>query len=367
MLQYCADAKSEVVRSWFGIALWEMLEECGRFFEDRDFELAAYLIENGADLRAYNNDYQAPKTTALQLVCRKGYGKQVITCCKALLDHGADVNGSLAPKTGTPLEYACKRGFTEMAQLLLERGAVVNRVPPTGHGRFESALELSLRYANGGCGNPGNERIDMSPLSMVELLLAYGAEVNGVFVRRRLGQGGSECSSEFELGSESESWSDSEPRYDGEPWYDGWAGDHEVTPLMFASHWCLPSVTALLLKHGADPNPKDAFKSPLQLACQRKDPSVEDVKALLDAGADVNIGEQTDCATPLHLVVTESGQLEVAALLIEKGANVNATSSGGKYASAVYTAAFRQDVDLVDLLLANGADASEAELGHWWP
>ncbi|KAH8171120.1 ankyrin repeats (3 copies) domain-containing protein [Sarocladium implicatum] len=348
MLQRCADAQSEVVRSRFGQVLWQMLQVPSCDIEEVDLELAAYLVENGADFGAYNRASREPKTTVLQLVFSRFPSNQIIRWCEILLRGGADVNGSLAPKTMTPLEKACRRGLTEAAKLLLEGGAMVDRVPPPGDDGFESALELALRRANYNWEDEGN---DTSPWEMVELLLAYGADVNGAFVRPRLGRGSPK--SEFE--SESEPGSDSE--------YDGWADDCEVTPLMFACHWCLPGVAALLLEHGADPNPMNTSVSPLQIACQREDPSVEDVEALLDAGAEVITGDRTKLATPLQLIAAESGHLEVAALLLANGANVNAISSDDEYASAAYAAAFCQDVNLAELLLANGADASEAELG----
>ena len=62
--------------------------------------------------------------------------------------------------------------------------------------------------------------------------------------------------------------------------------------------------------------------------------SVEAVKALLDGGADINDATVVDHTTPL-LLATINGQFDVAKLLIERGANVNATSTAG--ATPLYT------------------------------
>ena len=56
--------------------------------------------------------------------------------------------------------------------------------------------------------------------------------------------------------------------------------------------------------------------------------NVEAVKALLDGGADINDATVVDHTTPL-LLATINGQFDVAKVLIERGANVNATSTAG--------------------------------------
>jgi ankyrin repeat protein len=62
--------------------------------------------------------------------------------------------------------------------------------------------------------------------------------------------------------------------------------------------------------------------------------NIEAVKALLDAGADINDATVVDHTTPL-LLATINGQFDVAKVLIERGANVNATSTAG--ATPLYT------------------------------
>jgi len=80
--------------------------------------------------------------------------------------------------------------------------------------------------------------------------------------------------------------------------------------------------------------------------------NIEAIKQHLEAGTDVNARELAGGGTPL-LVAATFGRAEAARLLIEKGANVNATSNDG--ATALHGAAFFCHTEIVKLLLGNGA------------
>jgi ankyrin repeat protein len=81
------------------------------------------------------------------------------------------------------------------------------------------------------------------------------------------------------------------------------------------------------------------------------------VKALIDAGADVN---EKDVAgeAPLHIAVIE-GYRDIASLLIEKGAEVNIGDARGL--TPLHAAAWRGYRDAVVLLIASGADIDARE------
>ena len=100
-----------------------------------------------------------------------------------------------------------------------------------------------------------------------------------------------------------------------------------ATPL----HGCLhkPEIARLLLKHGAEVNAIDSDErrlTALHICAEYGD--VEMVKLLLEYHADVNVSSHG--GTPLHRAVTGiRGKLpehfaEVAALLLDAGANINA-------------------------------------------
>ena len=79
--------------------------------------------------------------------------------------------------------------------------------------------------------------------------------------------------------------------------------------------------------------------------------NIEAVKQHLAAGADVNA--KINLGTPLHYAALD-GYKEVAELLIDKGADVNAKNlSGG---TPLHNAAQQGHKEIVVLLIANGAD-----------
>ena len=82
-----------------------------------------------------------------------------------------------------------------------------------------------------------------------------------------------------------------------------------------------------------------------------KNGDVPAIIAALDAGADVN--ESDGGETPLYFAVRR-GQLAAAKLLIERGAKVNAVSN--YWGSLLMMASVKSRVDLMTLLLANGAN-----------
>jgi len=80
--------------------------------------------------------------------------------------------------------------------------------------------------------------------------------------------------------------------------------------------------------------------------------NIEAIQKYLEAGTDVDAKEPPGGSTPL-LVAATFGQVEAVKFLIEKGANVNATSNDG--ATALHGAAFFCHTGIVKLLLSRGA------------
>ena len=85
--------------------------------------------------------------------------------------------------------------------------------------------------------------------------------------------------------------------------------------------------------------------------------SVEEVKMLLDHGADVNGAEPKQLQNALMWAASE-GHAEVVDLLIQRGANVNAASKAG-FTPLVF-ATLKNDAPSVQRLLAAGADPNYA-------
>ena len=159
----------------------------------------------------------------------------------------------------------------------------------------------SIRYT------PLNWAIEFNHKTIVEVLLAHGAVVNG-------------------------------------------PDDADKTPLQAAgdSDSVNEDTIQLLLDHGADVDAMTAEirQTPLTLACCLK---TNVVQLLLNAGADVN-GGGGDVA-PLHRA-TEFGNTEAIELLIEAGADVNRYHGS----TPLQWAAYRNQLGCLNTLLAAGAN-----------
>ena len=92
--------------------------------------------------------------------------------------------------------------------------------------------------------------------------------------------------------------------------------------------------------------------TPLSVACLFENWEV--AKYCIEQGADVD-ARNSDGATPLHDACT-FGNLEVATLLVAKGADINAKDTFARTPIA-QAISFRPDaLDLIEFLLAHGAD-----------
>jgi len=91
--------------------------------------------------------------------------------------------------------------------------------------------------------------------------------------------------------------------------------------------------------------------TPLMNAVGKGD--IKEAERLLSSGADVN-ERWFDNYTPLHFAAFYASQPNVAALLIEKGADVNAKDNYGR--TPLYVAAWKGQVNFVTMLLKKGAD-----------
>ena len=114
-------------------------------------ELAATLLAHGADLRIVGMQGR----TALRVAVDEGH----VSTVKLLLDHGADASDRRDPDGRSHLYFAAIFGYTEIAQLLLERGAQNERDTSWG----KQALAMAARQ---------------NFLDVVRLLKSYGFEAD---------------------------------------------------------------------------------------------------------------------------------------------------------------------------------------------
>ncbi|KAF5307348.1 hypothetical protein FQR65_LT07065 [Abscondita terminalis] len=210
-----------------------------------------------------------------------------------LLNNGADIEAQSERTKDTPLSLACSGGRYEVVEFLLNRGA--NKE----HRNVSDYTPLSLA-ASGGYVN------------IIKLLLSHTAEINS-----RTGS---------KLG---------------------------ISPLMLAAMNGHTAAVKLLLDKGSDINAQIETNrnTALTLACFQGRHEV--VSLLLDRKANVEHRAKTGL-TPL-MEAASGGYVEVGRVLLDKGADVNATPVPSSRDTALTIAADKGHCRFVELLLCRGA------------
>ena len=116
-------------------------------------------------------------------------------------------------------------------------------------------------------------------------------------------------------------------------------------------------LTLLLLENGADPDLDGEWGRPLHVAAASGKAGYDEVKLLLDWGANAKALNQRGLEPLVEAVTAPSPSLEKITLLVEAGANVNAVFdwNGHNGLDALMAAAMNGTEDIVKLLLYNGA------------
>lgn len=249
--------------------------------------IVALLLNKGANIEMT----QARGLTALQVACNRN----LIKIAVVLVEHGADINVKCRSRQNTPLMHCIKKGYIELAEILLKYG---NNNARNKFGR--TALHFSV-IAN-------NERT-------TKMLLEYGAN----------------------------------PTIKG--------GDRK-TPLHIAVEKDNFKLVRLLLEHG-NKNPREYLicgnhnsrlkTYPLILAARRK--NIAMMKMLLEYGTDVDYKDNNETAL-YHSV--KKGHVKGVELLLKYCANVNLQCKGGK--TPLHMACFLKHIVITDILLQHGAN-----------
>jgi ankyrin repeat protein len=122
-------------------------------------------------------------------------------------------------------------------------------------------------------------------------------------------------------------------------------------PLYYLAFWGADHLVKEIVNAGADVNAEGGtYHTALQAAAYSGETNI--LKLLLENGADVNMmgGEY---GTALQ-AASWSGYKKIVKLLLAAGADVNA--QGGEYCTALHAAASGNDVEMVAILIAAGAD-----------
>jgi ankyrin repeat protein len=334
-----------------------------------DAKVLSLLLESGADA----NEKLPLGRTPLMIASRTGN----VGAMTVLLDEGANVNARETQRGTTALMWAADEGHAPAIKLLIDRGADLkaqSSPAPRGRGpalgkandpRKQVAAQgaaraagqpSSLNFGGGGGGRAGGGR-------------GRGAGAGGNAANAAAGDANDDAAAA--------------PAGGGRGRGGAAAGDGgALTPLIYAVRSNDLDSVKTLLAAGADVNQTSGYGwSPLLVATQNRYYSLG--AYLLEHGADPNLGNKGDWV-PLYIATDnrniESGDypvrkgdmdhLEFIKLLLAKGAKVNARVKDSTETRTVFTnqwldengataflrASQSGDVELMKLLLANGAD-----------
>lgn len=119
----------------------------------------------------------------------------------------------------------------------------------------------------------------------------------------------------------------------------------------------------ILIENNADINEKSSWGASALIYASEKG-NINIMQYLIDNGIDVNGKADDNGDTPLLLAVTGENPYESSKLLIENGANVNATNYGGVVPATILAASTPK---VVKLLKDNGADLDTKFLDYYPP
>uniref|UniRef100_A0A8D8AKH4 Ankyrin-2 n=1 Tax=Culex pipiens TaxID=7175 RepID=A0A8D8AKH4_CULPI len=300
-------------------------------------DIVAFLLEN-----KYEVDGLAPQSSILN----------------EIIDMWGSVNDKIPRYKGTPLQVAASMGHTKVVELLLANDANINPKSINGCTPLFIAVVSGLTnpikiFAENGvkfCDleevTPLNSASRFGNVKIIELLLKHGADVN-VF------------DTTFEL-----------------------------SPLMFACYYGNIKVVKALLENGACANSsaKESGETALFFAVKNGHYEIADlllangalVNIILQNGiasrigymnaADCNIYTEKHKVTALQIAIKE-GRVDIARLLIEYGAQVNAdyTKNIHYITLPLHVAAAIGNREMVEMLLNKGANINSCEKNNLRP
>ena len=241
-------------------------------------EVVEFLIverSQNVNARGFNEE------TPLSVASRRGYSE----VARVLLEQGADMT-ILDGGNWSPLEWSSEEGHVEVLRVLLDNHADVN-----SSDRYNwTALHLASRSGH---------------VAVARVLLENGADANAT-----------------------------KKNYD--------------TPLHLADN---EGVTRILLEYGADPNARDSHnRTPLHHALERN--RAEVARVLLENGVDAN-ARDVKKRTPLH-VASKERDLDCVLLLLRHSADIHARDDEGRTPFQDALAMGAQTI--MQLLLEHGAE-----------
>jgi ankyrin repeat protein len=273
--------------------------------------------------------------TPLLMATRQGHTDAV----QLLLDAGAPINQVSAGDKSSPLLVAIINGHFDLAKYLLDKGADPNLAADNGAAPLYATLNVQWAPKALYPQPRAYQQQQMTHLELMEALLDKGADVNARLTKK--------------------------------VWYSGYnfdlSGVDEIgaTPFWRAAYGADIEAMKLLVEHGADPNITTSKPAGRPRTGDGGRETVEDKSGLppiptggpgvtpLQAAAGVGYGE--GFAANSHRFAP-GGMLAAVKYLVEVlGADVNAADHEGN--TALHQAAARGDVEMIQYLVAKGANA----------
>ncbi|OQE40983.1 hypothetical protein PENCOP_c005G00758 [Penicillium coprophilum] len=349
-----------------------------------DVDKIQILIDAGSDVNQVGGLYG----TNLQVAASQGHQEAVAI----LIEAGGDIHVSEIGKYGSALMAAIEKGHDVVTQLLVNRGVDVNC--PIGSSRSEYPLTAAATHgrdktcqilldAGSNVNNKGGIYATALQAAAAEgnddtipLLLEHGADPNIV---------GGKFGTALQAAYASGYYVIISCLLDAGASVHLEGGQYGTALSVALENSCATLVSALLRHHGANPNtPVRKYGTPLQQCIRwREDDNVFDilldvgadvnaqggiygnplicavvhtedaVSALLEAGADVNLGGNATYPTPAH-AAAERGRLWILRLLSEKGADLK--NSNGESGSLVeYASSSCDNFSVFSYLIRRGA------------
>ena len=272
-------------------------------------DIALLLLERGANQEIWSSWEQ----TALYMASSRGHADVV----RWLIDRGADLNAECDDWDAdfnevwlTPLRAAIRGDHSDIALLLLERGADSETL------RSVDQTALCMASSRGHA-------------DVMRSLIDRGADLNAK--SRDRGEDGLEV---------------------------------EWTPLHAASYKGHRDTVILLLERGADPETRSSWEqTALHVASSRECADI--VRQLISHGADPN--SESEFGAPLY-AASYYRRPEIARVLLEHGANPDALGhSHYSDGAALHIASYNVGITIIEILLKFGANVTLRNEAGWTP
>jgi len=314
---------------------------CSAVYDEDEFFLKMFL-QSGVDPNIIITDPRPARRlrpTCCPLDYFARYGN--LKLAKMVLDLGVDVNFDY----GGPLRGAASFGNIEIANLLIERNAVIDMVEP-GNGFVNDCTALQHAASHG-------------HLDMAKLLLDNGANINATSSR----SWGCPLALAIDFGATNlvEILLDRNADVNCH-----WGGGH-FTALQAAARRGNHTLAKRLLRLGANPNPLlgkgnainryipwTGGRTALQWASVNG--SLEMCETLIQHGAEINVAPRYHGGTTVLADAVMSENHDLVGFLLRKGANPN-DERGER--TALEEAIALHDMKMITLLLEAGADPSK--------